>query len=122
MPDADQGSLVTYEHCQQVSRQVLDSINEVKKEMERMNGNVEKVCGDVYGTVEHGQPKGGLVHIVESTSKNVASLIGKVDAIDRKMDKKTGLGTKERGIIVVALITGIFGLVIQLIKTFGGGG
>lgn len=122
MSEPDKSGLVTYEHCHEISTKILNSLDEVKREMKTMNGNVDRVCGDMYGAVEHGQPRGGLVHIVQGIDRKVDDTGKKVDKLSNKMDGRHELGSKERAAIVVALVGGVFSLVIQLIRTFGGGG
>lgn len=73
---------------------------------------------DIYGRVEHGEQKGGLVILVRDINKKLDNITDDLATI--KKNGKTGLSKRDKATITVAMIGGIFGLLATIVNAVGG--
>ncbi len=100
-------NLVSLEHCTEVSTKILGKLDEIEKCMRRSDDTL-------YGKVELGEPKGGLVNLVDDVRKDLKSI--KEDLGIIKKNSKGKLTGKDKAIIYSSLIGSASAVVVALVK------
>lgn len=104
---------VTTAECARVNERIFAQLTDIKNTGTDTNTKLDKICKDVYGEVQLGELKGGIIPILRDIRADAQGL--KFDIKELKNHSPHDLSAKNRVAIIISLITSISAIVVAFI-------
>lgn len=103
---------VRIENCQ------ANSIGPVLKNFQQINTEIKKISDSLYGIEKAGQVEGGLVNMMRDMSRDFKVMNCDIKTIKNNPNSETTLKGRDKAMVYVALVSGVFGLLTALCQVF----